>query len=426
MKPFTVTLLMLLFIGNLPAQNGKIGIGTNSPKARLHVTDSSVLFSADGAAPVTPGNPPSIINGRMFLWYADKGAFRSGYFNYTQLLKDSIGKYSFAMGEGAMAIEKNSVSLGFLTRARGLNSVAMGDGSVAEGESALAMGYHAIASGETSFAIGKYTIASGNSSIAMGNGTVASGPLSVAFNYGTKAIGEYSAAFNFNSRATGANATAMGLNSIASGNSSTTMGEGTWATSNGETAVGTYNLSYEGGQRIFTVGIGTSNDSRKNAMTILKSGYVGIGTVNPDVTLSVNGYASKMGGGTWMTFSDARVKKNITDYNPGLKEILAIRPVNFQYNSLSGYTDSNKLFVGVIAQEIEKILPASVTVIHTDSLVKDKRIFDGSELTYTLINAIKEQQFMLEKLNVELLAIRNQLNMAGGRNDKNVNSKLRQ
>jgi hypothetical protein len=32
---------------------------------------------------------------------------------------------------------------------------------------------------------------------------------------------------------------------------------------------------------------------------------------SPNATLTVNGTASKPGGGTWSTFSDARLKKNI-------------------------------------------------------------------------------------------------------------------
>ena len=130
----------------------------------------------------------------------------------------------------------------------------------------------------------------------------------------------------------------------------------------------------------------------------MDNGSLGIGTTIPTALLSVNGTADKQGGGTWGTFSDARVKKNVQDYRAGLKEILAIHPVSFEYNQLSGYTDTTKRFVGVIAQEIEKVLPATVTIVNSDPKVQDKRQYDGSELVYALINAVKEQQKQIEDL----------------------------
>ena len=127
------------------------------------------------------------------------------------------------------------------------------------------------------------------------------------------------------------------------------------------------------------------------------AGQVGIGTTNPTAMLSVNGTANNQGG-SWGTYSDIRLKKNIKDYKPGLKEVMAIHPVSFQYNELSGYSDQEKRFVGVIAQEIEQVLPSTVTKLHSDPLVKDKRQYDNGELVYTLINAVKEQEAKIEAL----------------------------
>ena len=57
------------------AQN--VGIGTLSPVARLHVADSSVVFTAIGDIPATPGNVPVSGAGRRMMWYPDKAAFRA-------------------------------------------------------------------------------------------------------------------------------------------------------------------------------------------------------------------------------------------------------------------------------------------------------------------------------------------------------------
>jgi hypothetical protein len=82
---------------------GNVGIGTTNPKARLHVADSSVVFSAEGAALASPGKPPVEGEGRRMMWYADKGAFRVGYVSYDQWDKGKVGIYSFASGYRSVA-----------------------------------------------------------------------------------------------------------------------------------------------------------------------------------------------------------------------------------------------------------------------------------------------------------------------------------
>lgn len=139
-------------------------------------------------------------------------------------------------------------------------------------------------------------------------------------------------------------------------------------------------------------------------MVISGTGDVGIGTPNPTSLLSVNGTADKVGGGSWGSFSDARIKKNVRDYSAGLKEILAIHPVTFEYNGKAIYKNDGKKYVGVLAQEIEKVLPSTVSTIKAEGF-DDLRKYDGSELTYTLINAVKEQQAQIEKLKAENLRL---------------------
>jgi len=126
------------------------------------------------------------------------------------------------------------------------------------------------------------------------------------------------------------------------------------------------------------------------------TGFVGIGTTAPTSLLSVNGGADKPGGGTWGTFSDSRMKKNVLPYTKGLSEILKINTVTFQYNGKGGYPDDGNTYTGVIAQEIEKVLPETVKKIKSEDF-DDQRKYDPSEITYTLINAVKEQQKLIEE-----------------------------
>ena len=79
MKKYLFPLFWLFasFTGN--AQN--VGIGTTTPAARLHVSDSSVLFSGTTTAPpvTTTYFPPVQGPGTRMFWYPALGAFGAGY-----------------------------------------------------------------------------------------------------------------------------------------------------------------------------------------------------------------------------------------------------------------------------------------------------------------------------------------------------------
>src|SRR5882757_8283616 len=125
-------LLLLSFLASafcLNAQN--VGIGTTTPLARLHVTDSSVLFSASGNIPAVPGLPPLQGPGRRMMWYPGKAAFRMGYVNGDQWDQTNIGNYSFAAGYITNASGNSSLALGFGTNASGIGSTAMGRETIA-------------------------------------------------------------------------------------------------------------------------------------------------------------------------------------------------------------------------------------------------------------------------------------------------------
>ena len=150
---------------------------------------------------------------------------------------------------------------------------------------------------------------------------------------------------------------------------------------------------------------GLTNTGATRLVIKNNNGYVGIGTWAPDQLLSVNGNASKAGGGSWATFSDKRVKKDIQPFNDGLNVLMKLNPVTFKYNEKSGYTDVNKSFVGFIAQDIEMVAPYMVNLYDDSngpSGLSDKRQFDESALNKILVNAVKEQQSQIEQLKKDL------------------------
>jgi len=130
---------------------------------------------------------------------------------------------------------------------------------------------------------------------------------------------------------------------------------------------------------------------------------------------NATGFISAGGGGnyagnnssSWSTTSDRRIKKNIEDNTTGLDAINGIRVRNFEYRTKDEITDFDNpnsavveregLQLGVIAQEIEEILPDVVTTL--DSGVKS---VDPDNITWYLVNAVKELSEEIKQLKEKL------------------------
>ena len=241
-----------IFLLTLKVQAQNVGIGTTAPVARLHVADSSVLFSAPNDIPASPGGPPVSGMGRRMMWYPEKAAFRVGFVG-NQWDKDSIGNYSFATG--------------YVTKAKGISSAAMGRFRNASGFVSTAMGANTSANGDYSSAMGYSTTASGGFSMAMGSSTTASGESSTGMGYSTTASGNYSTAMGYGTKSKAMASFATGILNDVSDNPSQTLSEST--------------------DRIFQIGNGAFPSTFSNAVTVLRNGNTGIGTVSPLARLHV-------------------------------------------------------------------------------------------------------------------------------------------
>lgn len=125
------------------------------------------------------------------------------------------------------------------------------------------------------------------------------------------------------------------------------------------------------------------------------------------IAVDGNGVAYKSSPGTaWANLSDARVKEVDAPYKSGLAEILKVRPVVFRYNGKGGTINDGKRNVGVIAQEIREVFPATVfdaDRLAADDEIKDLLAFDSSEIMWALVNAIKELSGEVERLKIKTL-----------------------
>lgn len=134
----------------------------------------------------------------------------------------------------------------------------------------------------------------GNYSIATGFITKSQGQYSTAMGRETIALGSQAVATGFKSKALGNQSTAFGHTTIAQGSHSTALGYYTTADSRNSTAIGRYNVgggsttSWVDSDPLFEIGIGTTTVNKRNALTVLKNGNVGIGTSNPSERLAIN------------------------------------------------------------------------------------------------------------------------------------------
>ena len=127
---------------------------------------------------------------------------------------------------------------------------------------------------------------------------------------------------------------------------------------------------------------------------------------------------------SWSTTSDRRLKKNIVDNTKGLTEINKLKVRDFEYrkrteidmNEFPAATDPNQVVLGeqmqgedsnvgthtgIIAQEIEEILPECIAVSHQGA-----KTVNTDPILWALINAVKE-------LSAENTQLKSRIDSAG-------------
>ena len=134
-----------------------------------------------------------------------------------------------------------------------------------------------------------------------------------------------------------------------------------------------------------------------NTLAVFGNGYMegnlGIGVETAAYPLDVTGdihNAGNMYSAGYFHNSDARLKTNIRTIS-GLDIISKFRGVTFSWKK------DGTPSAGVIAQEVEKVLPSAV---HTDA--DGIKSVEYDQLIAPLIEAIKEQQIQIDALKAEI------------------------
>lgn len=137
-------------------------------------------------------------------------------------------------------------------------------------------------------------------------------------------------------------------------------------------------------------------------------GSVGIDTNAPNATLTVNGTASKPGGGSWSTFSDERLKKNIAPLTDTLDKLLALHGVRFEYIDPASINELPGERIGIVAQDIEKVFPDWVDSGPNGYKRVTYRGFEA--LTVEALRDLRDQEdWQIVELRSENAALRQQI-----------------
>jgi hypothetical protein len=357
--------------------NNNTGIGTALPVARLHVADSSVLFSVNNLLPVSPGHPPVSGSGNRMFWYADKAAFRAGGVSGTLWDRDNIGAQSFAAG--------------FSTQALGITSTAFGNFAFANGDMSFAAGNSVFAKARMAASFGTFNDISDSPN-----------PSSEAASDRLFQVG------NGSSNAARANA----LTILRNGNMGLSGVVNPTRPLSFPAILGEKILLYPGGTG--EVGIGVYGNELRlhcdNPGSMVSFGTqdnAGVFTQAGRFQLS-GGFGLYVNGNIWANgttyASDARFKTDITPIGSPLQKLLQIEGVEYKMKSTefvkNNFSDQRQM--GLLAQNVEKIVPEAVNELDGYKGV------DYARLVPLLIESIKEQQKQIDELKAIIQKIQPQ------------------
>ena len=98
--------------------------------------------------------------------------------------------------------------------------------------------------------------------------------------------------------------------------------------------------------------------------------------------------------------SDKRLKSNIVQIESALDKINKLRGVKYTRNDI---TDTSTICIGLIAQEVEKVLPE---VVYTDSTPEKMKSIAYANIVPVLIEGIKDLSTQVTELQAENAALK--------------------
>ncbi len=160
-------------------------------------------------------------------------------------------------------------------------------------------------------------------------------------------------------------------------------------------AIGTNNIYTTDGS-ITTPQSARNVDLNGKNLVFSGTGSVGIGTV-PSASAKLD-VAGTVKASAIDYNSDARLKQNITEVQSTTEILSKLRPVSYFWNDMGKKKGGNaQLQYGLIAQEVEKVLP---NIVNTDS--EGYKSVNYNELIPLLLKNVNEQDKKIQELQKEI------------------------
>jgi hypothetical protein len=137
-------------------------------------------------------------------------------------------------------------------------------------------------------------------------------------------------------------------------------------------------------------------DSNGNGSNYFRIGHHTTGT--SDVLLTIDEAGNATFAGNVTAYSDIRLKENIVNVDNALDKVCLMRGI--YYNMIEDTTKSRRL--GLVAQEVEKILPEVVIEAKPEDDKESVLSVDYGNIVALLIEGMKEQQEQINQLKKEI------------------------
>lgn len=184
--------------------------------------------------------------------------------------------------------------------------------------------------------------------------------------------------------------------------------------------VGVSTLTHYGSQQFIFQNVDPSNIYFKvnnaHRFTIRDNGSTGINDNNPDASTALDVGGAIGYNGTLVNTSDKTLKKDIKEFRRGLDAVMGLNTIYYHYTGELGM-DSDMEHVGIFAQDLREVAPELVNeaehdfsdfdiinhdggevevIEHAQKATRKYLTIDESAIKYMLINAIQDQQALIE------------------------------
>jgi hypothetical protein len=187
--------------------------------------------------------------------------------------------------------------------------------------------------------------------------------------------------------------TQLNSNTVISGSSQVSLGSASGNIALATQTTGDYVASLVAG-----TGVTLSNNSGENATPTIAIGQSVATNATPTFgNLTINGTITATGDITAYYTSDKRHKNNIQTISNAVLKVKQLNGVTWEWNDDVNEVTKSTPKTGLIAQEVQQVLPQVVTE-RADGFLA----LDYSKMMGLLVEAIKEQQIQIEQLKAQI------------------------